>query len=306
MSDITVIVDRVTSRFPRVDTTVTAQVTSDIYEWIKDICSEFPFWFLRIDPGDTFPTARFPIADITDVAGYTHYKTNWLDRGWLHAVEGREKYPLSAPAAQGQYDTDAAKWSDVTVQKVQYVKEFDARGSMRMDLEVHMSSRSMSRAHYSQNSRPTKAYFESGLASDGSKVSWLRLNPIPDKDYIYAVSFILDRPINYGSPVTNRFIQEEQELVINLGMMFAAEYMNELRAYEFYHRKLYGNPEAPTHSGRRYGLIEKAKRKTRSKTEQEAQTIPQFKGAAGAVGRVPGAPGYQAYRGSYYGKDGFS
>lgn len=308
MSDsttITTIVDRVTKRFPRIDSEVTTELTSDMYEWIKDLCSEFPFWFLHIDPGNTFP-GNFPLSDITDLDLLTHYKTDWLDRGWLHVKEGQEKYLLAAPAVQGRYDADASKWDSVCAQKIKYVKEYNQRGNFLFDLEVQMSSRASSRTTWSSTSRPQRVLFETGQDSTGKAVSWLRFNPVPDKDYIYQVAFVLNQPISYGTPLTNRFMQEGTECCITYGMLFCAEYFNEMKAIEYYRQKLYGNDMAPQYSARRWGYIEKLKRDTRRKTEQEAQTIPQFKGAGGAVGRVPGGQGNYPYRGTYYGRDGFS
>lgn len=307
MPTITDIVTKVVTRFPRMDTVAEGQITTDIYSWLKEVCSEYPFWFLRIDPGNVLPS-NFPFEDISDIALETHYKTDWLDRGWLHAREGQEKYFLAAPAAVGQYDTDATKWYNCAAQKINYVKEFGPRGTQYSDLEVQFSGGALARVNWNSHSRPTRVFFETGQDGTGASVSWLRFNPIPEKDYLYAVSFTLDKPLNYGSPITNRFFQEYPECAVYLGMMFAADYFNEAQAYAFYHTKVYGyapgGVQATPHIPRRAGYIEKMKRDTQRKTEQQDQTVPVYKGAGWAVGRAGG--NVRSPRGTYYGKDGFS
>jgi hypothetical protein len=303
MSTITNIQTRIERRFPRIDTEVSTEITSNIYDWLADICSEYPFWFLKVHPGNLFP-ANFPLDAITDLNALTHMQTDWLDRGWLHVQADQEKYFLAGPAAQGKYDQDDSKWAKVKAQKVYFVKQFDERGNFKVDLPIHMGSQNMSHATWSSTGTPQRVFFESGLDSSDNEVSWLRFNPIPREDMIYAVSFALTSPINYGTPITNRFFQEYPEAAVCAGMMFAAEYFSEARDYQHFHTKLYGDPSGGF-ATRKLGFVEKMKRDTRKRSEQEDFTFGIYQGMRGSNGRA-GAGGRNRYQGTYYGRDGFS
>lgn len=290
----TYVLDRVKQRFPRTDAELELILATDIFEnFTRDICSRFPYWFLQYPPGYTLP-ADFP-TDEADLISRTPVFGEWLDRGWLRVEPDKDRYLLSAPADLGDnFDQDAAYWTNVDSQMVDFVKEFAYNGSMARDLEVVGDSRYFTVAEFNEELQPRIVFWETGEI-DGERVSWLRFNPTPKRYHIYAVQFRLKQPVDYDPGLavptgdfTNRMLEEYPEVLINAGMLMAAEYFNEEKAVLYYRSKLYGNPDDGRRSVRgkqNEGLIARMKRDSHRRNNQEAFTIPQFLGARAALGR---------------------
>lgn len=297
------VLDRVKTRFPRTDSALETMLQTDIFEnFTRNICSQYPYWFLRYEPGNNLPL-NFPTDD-TDLQSRTPVFGDWLDRGWLRTSPGKNKYLIAAPANLGDpYETDSSYWSYVEVRSVEYVRQFNYNGSLVADLEVVRGSRYENQSNYANQNQPRIVKWETGNLN-GEQVSWLVFNPVPENYGIYAVEFMLRVPLNYasGSSYTNRMLEAYPEVLINAGMLMAAEYFGEYQAIEYYRGVLWGIPD----DGRigkmkqREGLIAKMKRDSLATFEQETFSVPQYRGARGAVGRgglprrrVPG-------RGVYY------
>lgn len=282
------VLDRVKIRFPRTDSVLENMLQTDIFDnFVRNICSQYPYWFLKYSPGDKLPL-NFPTDD-TDLQSRTPIFGDWLDRGWLRTSPGKNKYVIAAPADLGDpFETDAAYWSNVEVRTVDYVRQYNYNGSLVQDLEIVSSSRYENASNYATQQQPRVVKWESGIVN-GETVSWLVFNPVPQKYGIYAVQFHLRVPIDYvsGTSYTNRMLNEYPEVFINAGMLAAAEYFNEQRAIEYYRGILWGIPD----DGRigkqkqREGLIAKMKRDTIAADRQGTYSVPQYLGARAAVGR---------------------
>lgn len=304
------VLQRVGERFPRTDSVLQAMITNDIFKnFIREICSQYPYWFLKVVPGHTFP-ASFPLANEAALTSYTKVTGAWLDRGWLHVQPGVARYVFSAPAEFGEsFDDDASFWSDVQIQQLDYVKEFNLRGSFIRDLECKPGSGHFTQTDWSSRGQPAIALWETGVDDSGNRISWLRFNPTPQNHAIYAVGFTLRVPINYDpdSPstgnTTNRMLEEYPEVFIHAGMLQAAEYFNEARNIEYYSKKLWGIPNdgGKGKTKQAEGSMAKMKRDTERWHRQNNDSIPIFLGARGAVGRENAHPAsFHRRPGIYY------
>lgn len=285
------VLDRVKERFPRTDSVLEAMLADDIFKnHIRAICSKYPYWFLEVPPGYTFPT-QFPITEAA-LTAYSPVVGSWLDRGWLRVQPNISRYLIAAPADFGtDFDTDVAYWSYTEIQKVNFIQEFSLSGEPVMDLEAVGGNRYASRVSYAATGRPLQVCWETGVHTDGKRVSWLRFNPTPKSYGIYQVKFTLKAPIQYevsSGVYTNRMLEEYPEVVIAAGMIEAAKYYNEEKAIMYYNTELYGSPN----DGRKgfrgkqtEGKIAEMKRDSRRAETQDVQEMPIHLGVNGAVPR---------------------
>lgn len=303
------IVSEVNSRYPRSVTANTTTLTASLYDMLREICGRYPFWFLRYDPGSYLPT-QFELT-AAELTALTHYQTNWVDRGWLHVVSGTDKYVIAAPAIQGQYDANATYWKPTKVSKVNFVNQYNLRGNFVQSLYIEGGSSFFCHADWANTGQPNTVYLETGLDGSGNECSWLRFAPIPNDNYLYAVSFYAAEPIpttNVSSTTTNRLFQEYPEVAITAGLLCSAEYFGEMQQIQYFRQKLWGEPSraALGKLSANSGLIGQMIRDSKRRREQEDQTIPQYRGARGAVGRSGNGVGRNRLRGVYVGRWGFS
>lgn len=302
------IVTEINVRFPRSVTANTTTLTNSMLDMLREVCGRYPFWFLRIDPGFYLPT-QFQMTE-TELQGLTHYQTNWVDRGWLHLPSGTDRVILAAPSLQGQYDQTSNQWKPVKASRMNYVNQYNLNGSFVQSMYVEPGSSFYCRSDWSSTGQPTHCFLETGLDGSGNECSWLRFSPIPNDDYLFAVSFYVSEPIPTASDSsqTNRLFQEYPEVAITVGLLCTAEYFAEAQYIEYYRKRLWGDPPRGGYGklSAYAGLIGNMIRDSKRKREQDDQTIPQYLGARGAVGRTGSGIGRNRYRGVYTGKWGFS
>lgn len=289
----TYVYDQVKTRFPRTTAALETHLATNLFDnFVRDICSRYPYWFLEVPPGYEIPE-DYP-EDEADLLSRTPVFGDWLDRGWLHVKPDQSRYVLAAPADFGpDFETDPAYWDYVQAREIDFVKEYNFSGSQARDLEVVQGSRHYTVTHFATETQPRVAIWETGNIG-GKRVSWIRLNPVPTEHRIYCIQFTLKRPIDYdpGIPTigdfTNRLLEEYPEVMVTAGLLEAAKWFNEPDAIVEYRGELYGLPDDGRLSKagkQREGLIARMKADTRSYKKQDVYSVPQYLGARGAVGR---------------------
>ena len=300
------VIDRVLRRFSRADSELESLLETDLIDYVhREICSQFPYWFLTVPPGYTYPN-EFPTTEAA-LAAYVKVFGDWLDRGWLHVQAGQAVYYMAAPAIIGpDGDTDPTLWTEVQIQEMDYLHEFNLSGSFVLSMPVHFREGHFVQSDWSNQCQPRIAMWETGV-KNGKRVSWLRFNPTPENDHIYAVQFKLRESIKYDpSPpsgdISTMLLDHYPEVAIQAGMLYAAEYFNEVRAIDYYRGKLWGVPN-DARKGKNQkqveGSIARMKRDTSRRNSQAVTDIPQFLGCRGAVGRGGYTDAYRR-RGVYY------
>lgn len=270
--------------------------TVDLQEWIKDICSSYPWWFLNVIPGTTTLVPQFPFANLSALTSYSNsivttigLDAGWVDRGWLRTQAGQQRYAIWVPAVPILHDASASNWVQVGISRLQFVKEFDYTGNFQGDLECDQNpNRFGSNANYSSRGKPVAAWFETSSAVTGG-VSYINLMPVPDQTYLYQVSYVMRYTPTYTSSgsVASVFMNEYPEVCKYAVMIKACEYFQEDECRKMYEEILWGNPPKGStikvHTAE--GLIGKMRKDSQTRTRQLSQTMPQYKGGRGAFGR---------------------
>lgn len=281
------ILNQVKRRFTRSDSTVEADFNTYFDQYIRTICSEFPYWFLRVEPGKEFP-ASFPFTTTT-LAAWVRPLGRWLDRGWLYVDDTDDTYNMAAPAVVGLGDQDAGFWSYVPIQRINSVKEFDLQGNFERDLEVIHGSRALSQKNYTREGQPQTVFWETGQDADFNEFSWMTFNPKPDQPRVYQVDFHLAYPIDFlpdeeePTEYSNAFFQNYPEIATILGLRYYAEWYNDLRLLEKFEQRLHGHPQGATVE-QREGLIGGMKKDTERRKDVGTFSVPLYIGGRRATG----------------------
>lgn len=289
------LIDNALRRHPRRSTEAEETIKADLDGMIKDICSNYPFWFLQVTQDSivpqNFPMSQAELEALTpiDIAGRPDVDY-WLGRGWLRTNPGQETYELFAPFEIPSFDNDGDGWKAAKCSKPMYAKPMNLQGYQSDDLTIPSADVYNYRASYSTPGAPGVALFESGRLGDS-----IRFSPTPDKSMIIAVSWVLAEPLKYyldpddvdEDNYTHKMMQEYPEVVSYLIMQKAAEFFQDYTAADYYETQLYGAPikKGSIMTGSVGGKVGNMKRDTISKSKQNTYDIPIYKGKRRQIGR---------------------
>lgn len=264
-------------------------IKNDVQDYIREeICTIYPFWFLRTEVGrdffsnigvdgledqaalDTYAHLSFPLYPAVDY---------WLDRGILRLEAGKDVYDLHAPAENLVGDTQPAYWKPAKCQKPEFAKLLNLQGQDAGELTIPRQNVALQHNNASEG-RPCIIYFE-----PGREVDRVRVVPTPDRSYLVAISWVLSEPLNYYLEVedatednySNRFMQEYTEIYKYIVMLKAAEYFGDLPNIDFYMKSLYGASDMSTIGTSFGGKIGNLKRAHQRKHKQNAQSVATYK-----------------------------
>lgn len=268
---------------------------------VRTICSEYPYWFLRVEPGNVFPKS-FPISS-DDLLGWDRPFSRFLDRGWLLVDSGDDTYSIATTALPGYGDQNSDFWDFVPIQQVNSVKEFDMSGDCVKSLTISRGSRALSNKTYNKEGQPSEVLWETGQSVDYQTFSWLTFNPKPDRTRIYQLDFFLSYPLDFfpipnnQEVYSNSFIQNYPEVAVAIGMLYYSEWYNDARLMTYWDQKLHGNAQAVTASNRE-GLIGGMRKDSVRRKDQGTFSVPVYTGGREATGG--GNRPYWKGRRSYY------
>lgn len=223
-------------------------VKAGIQSYLKEgPFAQFPFWFLKIEPGYKFELANMPMTQtdldaVTPVSIPGHAGVDyWLDRGLLRTNAGQSSYQLFAPAESPAGDLDGAFWVPTGYQKSLYLKPLSLKGSEGGELDITTAQNVLNMGYSYKNCRPCLAYVEKSRTG-----AYLHLVPTPDKAYLLKYAWVTDTALNYyldpadvpDENWTNLAMQEYEELFICVAQLKIAEYFGDLPNIEFYKNKM--------------------------------------------------------------------
>lgn len=274
---------------PRLDAVMDDRITDEL----REICSDFGYWFLRIDPGFKIP----PLFPITTYPAYG--LTPWLDNGWFLTTAGVDYYPV-AVASTGT-PLVPATWGYCEASKLNWVKRYDPSGSFQTDLKVVGSNLFWSAPDTGrQVGCPYAAMLQRGV--DGK--TYIRLHPTPNDTFLMQCSFQLGVPpwVGSGDSRYNLMSTVYPKCIKYLAGIVTAEFFHDAKELAKYQRKLYGDTDygnattmVPNH-----GLVGKMKRDTELREIQDADELPYYQSMGEALGRG-GSPGHSPGGLYYYG-----
>lgn len=260
-------------------------IKASIQNYIReDICTIFPFWFLRMEVGVGFIPEHLPMTQ-DDLDNFAHIAIPghpdvdyWLHRGILRVKPGQHSYELFAPAEVPAGDSNGAYWVGAKFQKPLAIAPITLKGEVEPEIPCHNNQMFMHNIGCVRPGKPSVAYLESGRERD-----ILRISPTPDRAYLLAVSWVLAEPLNYYlSPAdagtenyTNKFMQEHEEIYSFVVMLKISEYFGDLPNFEFYKRELFG--EMNRGVGRLGGKLGDLKRAHERKLKQHKASIAIYK-----------------------------
>lgn len=273
--------ENVFAKFPRQSPTIKGIFDNQVESWIHELCKAFPFYFMRTFPLNlsTDPTFAFPLTLATEV----RKKNKWMAPGWLIAQSGIGQYRFSHPVEIEQW-SDPTWWVNSFVEKIHFIKEFDAYGAFLQDIPVY--SRDIALSHqYNQNGRARTAYL-----SQTENGAYLNLNPVPDDYYLYAVEFQVVNPPIYnagGADTYNQFLNYAPRIVELYCLIQVADYFDEPNLSLKYERSLYGTPPKglKTAITEKTGLIGDLVADSQKAIAQANSTLRFFQSSKEAVGR---------------------
>ena len=282
---------------PRLDTIIQDEVTARL----REICSDFPYWYLKLDPGFDLPES-FPFAEETDLP--TSGAGNFLDQGWLKIVAGQEYYPLYIPTTGTP--GSPATWVQVEASRINYAKVFSIQGGFQTDLgvsggNVYWSGPGTSR----EFGNPQNIMLQNAV--DGN--SYIRLHPAPNQTYLLALSFNLATPpwIGSGDNAVNFITKYYPRMVKLVAGLCYSDFFHDAKMYAKYSRELFGDTDDGKNTSNipNGGLVGKMKRDTQFREIQEADEMPYYASMSESLGRggynshYPGAPYYLGPSGNY-------
>lgn len=283
---------QIQTRFPRWSDEFSAIVDSNMESWLYEL-SDYPYWFLTIQPGDLLTTASSPV-NLAALPNRGPSGSYWVDAGWLRTVANQAVYDFYHPLDMEQYQASpatAAWFSQCKVQLVDYLIEYDSNKNFVNVLQVADMVDALGYSPYRQASRPTQAVWRKSETK-----SQLILQPTPDAAYLYACQFVLSNPPIYQSvgQYYNRWFTFCPEAVVLYGLMKAAEHFQEPAMQEKYEQELYGSPpkgmlakQAP-----KQGVLGRLKKETQRQKERMYQKLRWYESQAAAQGqnglRYPG------------------
>ena len=282
------------SRFGKTDRRLEGQLQLDVTNKLRRICVEFPYWFLRVEPGTAVPLA------VPYSSAPTSFKMGrFLDQGWFLTQAGVESYPLFATVMGDNIDGTNDYWAPVEAAQINYVYQFGLDGGMSNELVIADSYKYFSRGMPNTGRRGSSTFTVFPQTFNG--FTTLRLNPVPDDTYLMCTSFQLAYPpwIGVGAGMTNWAMFYYPELIQLLVKLQYAEHYHEAQALQIYQRELYGDGGARNRGDLPFpGLLADMKTDTYKRQEQQSQEMANYSSSREAVGRGgfytrdPGDPYY--------------
>lgn len=278
------ILERVRTRFGRTTPELEAQFVLDLTDMLRGICAEFPYWFLRLDPG-TEAVAGFPYANVAALASAVKLGA-FIDQGWLYTTADTEGYGVfsSLPGATADGMGSATRyWGKAELAMVNYAKVYDLDGNFLRDLKVVGGDVMFSLANYTETGTPQRV-----LPASAGFQTTLRLSPIPDQEYLLAVSGQYAYPpwFKAGTSWANLLLIYYPRVMYHLGMMYFAEYFQETQLHEWHYNMLYGDGGGRVRSDiPKIGLIGQMKIDTRNRESQETPDMVYGESVKDLVGR---------------------
>lgn len=284
------------SIFGKSDYDLESQITDLIKDELRSICSDYPYWFLAVEPGTLVPAAFSGYASSGDVG--SKLAGRWLDQGWMITQPGVEYYQMyvaNTPAVGTPSNFVACE-----VACLNHVKSFQHNGAFKMDYGVGNSNMYLSRGSLSGNPAPNMG----GMAYcyTINSTSYLRINPIPTDYEILSVSFQLALPPWYASGSSEMSLMSEYypDLLKYLMLLQYAEWFDEPGREGKFLERLYGSTDRGIVRSDipKAGLVGKMKTDSERRYGQQIEEIPHFHSSMETVGR----DGYFPHRAgaSYY------
>lgn len=269
-------------RFGQSDPRLENSLVPEVTDRMREMCSEYPYWFLRVNPGDTIQ-ADFPFPS-TEPSG-------WKDRGWFITVDGQTSYALEAAVDLG---VDEALIAPCEARELVSVKMYDLNGAFLGDLAVLTDNEFLSRGNQLGGSTsgvyrgyPTTAK----LNTQPGQPSYIQLSPTPDRKFVLAVSWDLAYPpwFGYQGSATNLIMMVYPRLVECLIGIQYAEFFKEWEAKKAYEAEIWGDAGGKFGSAiPNSGIVGRMKKDTCERASQETGELEWHASSRGAIGRNGG------------------
>jgi hypothetical protein len=263
--------NRVKTRFGKTTPELEEQFRLDITDELRVISAEYPYWFLRMEPGSLVPGLLRSGTAPTDIS-----PAGWLDRGWFQTSADQSDYPMYLQGANEQ-------WYPIEIAQINYAKVFSTSGQCLRDLKVVNGDLFHSFVNYDEVGTPNRIF----PITDGYQTT-VRLAPIPESIYYVAISAQYAYPpwFKYGSTYTNALLAYYPRVMYHLGMMYFSEYFQEPNLYQFHKEVLYGKVRGSTRSDNPdYGLIGAMKMDSERREMQQTPDISYGESVRDLVGR---------------------
>ena len=227
-------------KFGKSDLDLENGIADYIKDELRQICSSFPYWFLKIEPGMLVPSL-FSSYPTQGTAAGTLLAGNWLDQGWLRTEPGVDYCPVYT--AQMANPVHPQGWGLGEVASVAHVKQFSNNGNFQADLEITDSSGFLAQGGLNTNTLPAGATTVWPHTVDG--VTYLRFHPSPTEYTIYSVSYQLALPpwVQVGTAWSNLILQYYPKLILGLCGQQYAEWFHEPQMAAFYKQMVSGDTD---------------------------------------------------------------
>jgi hypothetical protein len=270
---------KVAAKFGKSSTALEADIADFVKDRLRELCSDFDYWFLRVIPGYDFPE-DFPYAVLpSPVQG------RWVDQGWLLTQPGVESYKVwtsNITIPGGTPD-----WAAGEVARLGYVKRYTETGSFQADIEIVDSNQYWSGGAITSDTGTGYPKRVTIQTSEGA--SYLRISPIPDDVHVLAVSYLLAYPPWYtsGSSQSSLLLRYYPRAMMSLVGLEYAEWFHEPQMMDYYTKQLYGDTDDGKVRGdiANSGLVGKMKRDTIKREWGDIDELGYFESVSAAIGR---------------------
>lgn len=267
-------------------------IIDKITDHLREICSDFAFWFMRVDPGFYLPSL-FPITTVPAFG-----MASWLDNGWFMTAPGVNHYPLCYGGA-GAINGQPTGWGDADVCRLNNVKVYSLQGNIQSDLKVVGSNLFWGSTDIGRNEgQPYQAMLQRG--PDGKM--YIRLHPTPSQVQLICVSYQLAVPpwTGAGDNRINLMTTVYPRAVKALCGLVYSDFFHDAKAEAKYMKQLFGSTDYGSNNTQipEKGIIGKMKIDTEFREIQDADEMPYYAslgealGRGGGGGHQPGAPFY--------------
>lgn len=266
-------------------------VIDKVTDHLREVCSDFPFWFLRVEPGFSVPSL-FPITTLPPFGMGT-----WLDNGWFMTAAGVDYYPLCFAGSGSPSNPNL--WGAAEASRLNHIKVYSLCGAMQSDLKVVGSNLFWGSSDVGRNNGvPYQAHLQRG--PDGNM--YIRLHPTPCKAMLICLSYQLALPpwIGTGDARVNLMSTVYPRCLKALVGLVYSDFFHDAKAEAKYNKQLYGSTDYGNTSTMvpERGLIGKMKIDTEFREIQDADELGYYASLGEAYGRGgspmpgPGAPFY--------------
>ncbi len=280
------VTERVKAKFGKTSATLEGYIADLLRDRMREICSDFDYWFLKKHPGFYVPS-QFPYADsATAVAAIVVGR--FLDEGWFLTEADKEYYKLyTSDVADPGTVPGSRSWVATEASRINFASRYSLEGAFQSNLEVPGSEQYFATTVLSRESASGKPVRIWPHTVDG--VTYLRLVPIPDDVYLMCVSFQLAYPpwFSSGGSYTNLMLQYYPRVMHCLAGLEYAEFFHEVKMVQYYMRELFGDTDRGHIRSdiANAGLVGKMKFDTIKREQQDTEEIGFYQSSSDAVGR---------------------